>query len=77
LISLAGSSFTLLISSNLGLNCFPIHFEVFSELLKLIVGLLALIHLQETLTICDHCVNVGLVIHGDLECTIPLVELDV
>ena len=71
------SSFSVLISPYLGLDCVPVDLYVPCVLLKLINILLFAILLKESLTICNNSVHVCLIIDSDVKCTLPPVQFDV
>ena len=70
-------SFLVLVSLNLGFDGFPLHFDVASVVLHRFVSLFSVVLLQEALSVSDDRINVGLVLHCDLQGTVPSVQLDV
>lgn len=75
--SLGSLGLSFLISSDLGLDCFPVHLDVFGVLFEPLVRLLLVVLLQESLAVGDHRVHVRFVLDGDVQGTVPLVLLDV
>jgi len=76
-ISLTGSHFFLLFVSNFRFNSLPIERNIVSVLLHFLVGLRLVVHFEETLSISNYRVHVGLVLDENLEGAIPFVHLHV
>jgi hypothetical protein len=72
-----GCDFSFLVRPNFSLDGLPVDLDVLRELSKLLIRLLTLVHLKEALSVCYYCVYMRFVVDGDLESTIPLVQLDV
>ena len=67
----------LLLSLDLGLDSLPVNLDLLVKLLKPIIRLLLVVLLKEALAVGNHRVDVGLLRDGNVECLIPLVQLDV
>ena len=74
-VSLARCSFSFFVCTDLRLHRFPVHLQIFRELTELVMSLLAIVHLQETLTVGDDCVDVSLVLNRDFKSALPFVHL--
>ena len=69
--------FSIFVWTNLRFNCFPIILDVFGVLDKSFIGFSFALSLQESLSVCNHSVNMGLVLHCNFQCSVPFVQLDV
>jgi hypothetical protein len=77
IVSLVGGGLFLFVIANLILDSLPVDGDVCSILLHFLVCFLLVVHLQETFTVGDYRVDMGLVLNGDFESAIPLVHLNV
>ena len=57
------SVFSFFVSSDFSLDSLPVYLDVPCKLLELFIGFLPLVHLQESLSVGNHSVNVRLVVY--------------
>lgn len=72
-----GRNFSFFVRSYFSLHSLPVDLNVLRKLPKLLICLLALVHLKEPLSVCYYGIYMRFVIDSNLQGTIPLVQLDV
>ena len=70
-------SLTFLLSLDLGLYRFPVHFNLVVELDEAFISLLLLVLFEETLPVGNHSVHVSLLLDCNVKCTVPFIHFDI